>query len=324
MFADTAKITVFAGRGGKGCESFQPRPGKKRLLSGGDGGQGGSVILKATPTMATLLDFRYKQHFRATSGHGGGSNRKKGKTGPDLVLEVPLGTTVIDADSQYKLRDLKASGESVIVAKGGHGGKGNAGGKTATEGEPGETRDLILELRLIADGGIVGLPNVGKSTLLSKLTGAHSKIAEYPFTTKTPHLGVLSHPAKNRTVVLADIPGLIEGAHQGKGLGDQFLRHIERTSFLLHMMDMSGEEGRDPLKDYDVIRQELYSYGHGLSKKPELLVGNKMDRPQAAENLRRFQEKIKTPVLPLSLVKGEGVDMLILEIFRFSEKVGIA
>jgi len=320
MFVDTAKIAVFAGRGGKGCESFQPRGGRKKSPSGGDGGDGGDVILEAERNVVTLLDFYYNRHFRAESGGAGGSNKRKGKNGKDFLLKVPPGTVVTEALTGLKLRDLKGLGERVIVAKGGAGGKGNAGYKIATQGSPGETRELILELRLIADCGIVGLPNVGKSTLLSKLTDAHPKIAEYPFTTKSPHLGVVTEKRTKRSLVIADIPGLIEGAHQGKGLGDTFLRHIQRTSFLLHLIDMSGSEGREPLRDYETIHQELVSYGHGLSQKPELLVANKMDLPMAEEHLVRFQKRVKRKVFPISAIKGKGLGELVEEIFELSEK----
>ena len=318
MFVDTVKITVFAGRGGKGCESFIPMGGRKKSPSGGNGGDGGNILLEAERNVVTLLDFYYKRHFRAESGGHGGSNNKQGKIGRDLVLKVPPGTLVIDASTGLRLRDLKALGERVVVAQGGTGGKGNAGGKIATAGCEGETRELILELRFIADCGIVGLPNVGKSTLLSKLTSAHPKIADYPFTTQSPHLGVMTDVTTRRSLVLADIPGLIEGAHKGKGLGDQFLRHIERTSILIHLMDMSGSEGREPLEDYETIHKELRSYGHGLSHKPEILVANKMDLPVAQENLKRFQKKLKKTVYPISALKGGGLERLKEEIFEYS------
>ena len=320
MFVDTVKITVSGGRGGKGCESFIPMGGRKKKPSGGDGGDGGSVLLEAERNIVTLLDFYYKRHFRAEAGGPGGSNNKQGKLGKDLILKVPPGTVVLDALAGLRLRDLKRPTERVVVAKGGVGGKGNAGGKTATPGEEGETRELLLELRLIADGGIIGLPNVGKSTLLSKLTSAHPKIAEYPFTTQSPHLGVMTEAGTNRSLVLADIPGLIEGAHEGKGLGTKFLRHVERTSFLVHLIDMSGNEGREPIEDYETIHQELSSYGHGLSHKPEILVANKMDLPEAKENLGRFQKKVKKVVYPISALRKEGLEELKEKIFELSER----
>lgn len=315
MFIDTAKITVFAGRGGKGCESFISLGGWKKSPTGGNGGEGGNVILEADRNLATLLDFYYKRHLRAESGGAGGSNKRQGKVGKDLIVKVPPGTLVIEAVTGLKIRDLKTPGERVMVVKGGAGGKGNAGEKIATNGEEGETRELILELRLIADGGIVGFPNVGKSTLLTKLTSARPKIADYPFTTKSPHLGVMADKKRQRSLVLADIPGLIEGAHAGKGLGDQFLKHIERTSFLLHMIDMSGSEGREPIEDYETFRHELSSYGHGLAQKPELLVANKMDLSEAKTNLKRFQKKVKQKIYPISALSEEGLEELKKGIF---------
>lgn len=321
MFVDTAKIIVSAGHGGRGCESFEPKGGRKKSPSGGDGGKGGDVILLAEENCVTLLDFYYKRDFRAERGGPGGSNNKKGNNGKDLLLKIPPGTVVIDALSGFKLRDLKKPGERVVVVKGGAGGKGNIGGKTVTNGEPGETRELILELRLIADCGIVGLPNVGKSTLLSKLTRAHPKIAPYPFTTKTPHLGVVKDPSRNRSLIMADIPGLIEGAHEGKGLGDRFLRHVERTSFLLHLIDMSGSEGREPLEDYQTLHRELLSYGHGLSEKPKVIVANKMDIPSAKGNLVRFQKNLSPQkVIPISALSGEGLRGLVAILFDLYER----
>ncbi|MBI4437219.1 MAG: GTPase ObgE [Candidatus Omnitrophica bacterium] len=317
MFVDTAKIAVCAGRGGKGCESFERNRFKIYAIpSGGDGGGGGDVILEADQNIVTLLDFYYRRHFRSEKGGPGGSNRKKGKRGKDLLLRVPPGTVVHEALTGLRLRDLKSVGERVIVAKGGAGGKGNADREKATEGIPGEERELLLELRLIADCGIVGFPNVGKSTLLSKLTSAHPKIASYPFTTTSPLLGVLTQKNSKRSVVMADIPGLIEGAHTGKGLGDQFLKHIERTSFLLHLMDMSGSEGRNPVHDYETIRHELASYGKGLLQKSELLVANKMDLPSSKENLSRFQKKLKREILPISALTGEGLEKLVKALFK--------
>jgi len=315
MFVDTAKIAVIAGRGGKGCESF----GRDRfkiypIPSGGDGGEGGDIILEADRHITTLLDFYYRRHFRSEKGGAGGSNRRSGKEGKDLIVRVPPGTVVSDVLTGLRIRDLKTPGERVVVAKGGAGGKGNAVREKATEGSPGEERELLFELRLIADCGLIGFPNVGKSTLLSKLTNAHPKIANYPFTTRSPLLGVLTQKNSKRSFVMTDIPGLIKGAHAGKGLGDQFLRHIERTSFLLHLIDMSGSEGRDPLEDYKAIRNELASYGKGLLEKPELVVANKMDLPSSKENLSRFK-KTKREVVAISALTGEGLEKLVEALF---------
>ncbi len=313
MFVDTAKIRVTAGHGGRGCQSFLRIDPRKKKPTGGDGGKGGDVLFQVNPAVDTLLDFYYLRHFRAEAGSPGGSNNKQGKQAKDLILKVPAGTIVIDAETGLKLRDLRDPDESVIVVKGGAGGKGNAGGKVATKGEPGEEREVILELRLIADCGIVGLPNVGKSTLLSKLTSAHPKIADYPFTTKNPQLGVMADKKRDWNLVIADIPGLIEGAHSGRGLGDRFLRHIERTSFLVHLVDMSA---RKPVEDYEILKQELSCYGQGLSKKPEILVGNKMDLPGTEEKLTLFQKSVRKRVIPISARSGMGLDLLADAIFR--------
>ncbi len=311
MFIDTAKVAVTAGHGGKGCESLEFRKYNKHPIpSGGSGGDGGDILLEADPNVVTLLDFYYRRHYRSEKGGIGGSHKKKGKRGEDLVLAVPPGTLVKEAPTGFRLRDLKTPGERVLVAKGGTGGRGNANGNTATEGTSGEERELLLELRLIADCGLVGFPNVGKSTLLSKLTSAHPKIANYPFTTKEPLLGVMTEKKTKCSVVIADIPGLMEGAHQGKGLGDRFLKHLEHTSCLLHLLDMSGSEGRDPCKDYQVLRHELTSFGRALAEKPEIVVANKMDKSSAAEHLLRFRKTVKQEVFPISALTGEGLEAL--------------
>src|ERR1700758_3345092 len=280
MFVDEAKIYVKAGNGGNGCMAFRrekyvPHGGP----SGGDGGAGGSVILEATQHDNTLLRYRFNREFKADRGrHGEGSNRT-GHSGGDMLLAVPVGTVVIDEDSGERLADLTRPGQQVTVARGGRGGRGNQhfakpwhqAPRESEEGQPGEERHLRLELKLLADVGLVGFPNVGKSTLISRISAAHPKIADYPFTTLEPQLGVVSMD-DYRSFVVADIPGLIEGAHLGHGLGTQFLRHIERTRLLAHLVDVSESSGRDPVQDFETVMRELASFGEDLAKKPMLVV----------------------------------------------------
>ena len=270
----------------------------------------------ASSDSQTLLDFYYKHEFRAQRGKGGGSNRKKGQRGKDLILKVPPGTIVFEADSGSRLRDLRRVGETLVVAKGGVGGKGNAGGKTATEGEEGERRTLRLELQFIADCGLIGFPNVGKSTLLSSISQANPKIAPYPFTTKHPQLGVVEDKKNARRLVCVEIPGLIEGAHEGKGLGHFFLRHLRRTVAVVHLIDMACVEGRDPARDYQILNGELKRYDPALSEKPQLLVANKMDLPGAEANLALFRRKVRRKILPISAREGQGISELTQALFR--------
>ena len=270
----------------------------------------------ASSDSQTLLDFYYKHEFRAQAGKGGGSNRKKGQRGKDLILKVPPGTLVFEADSGNRLRDLRRVGDQLVVAKGGTGGKGNAGGKTPTEGEEGERRRLRLELQFIADCGLIGFPNVGKSTLLSFISQAHPKIAPYPFTTKHPQLGVVEDKEKGRTLVCVEIPGLIEGAHEGRGLGHFFLRHLRRTSAVVHLIDMACVEARDPVRDYRILNEELKRYDPALSEKPQFLVANKMDLAGAKANLSSFRRKIRKKILPICAKTGEGIPELIEALFR--------
>ena len=316
-FIDAVTLRVEGGRGGKGCESFERLyRNRSRRPSGGNGGDGGDVYLQVSPHCNTLLDFYYRHQFQAAKGSGGGSNRKKGRKGKELILPVPPGTVVFDTESNLRLRDLRRLGERVIVARGGLGGRGNVGGKIPTEGETGEVRMLRLELQLIADCGLVGFPNAGKSTLLSVFSKAHPKIAPYPFTTKHPQLGVVEDRERGERLVCVEIPGLIEGAHEGKGLGHVFLRHLKRTSTILHLIDMSGESGRDPFDDYRILNRELKQYDPALSEKPQLLVANKMDVAGAREKLLRFQRRVRRKVLPVSAATGEGIPALLRELFR--------
>ncbi|MER3500887.1 MAG: GTPase ObgE [Candidatus Fervidibacterota bacterium] len=327
-FIDEAVIYVKAGDGGNGCvafrrEKFVPRGGP----AGGDGGRGGHVILVADPSVRTLVDLHLQRTYKAPNGqHGQGSN-KHGANGDDLLIPVPLGTVVYDAETGERLADLVKPGQRVIVARGGRGGRGNAAFATPTRqtpvfaelGEPGEERVLRLELKLLADVGIIGYPNVGKSTLISRISAARPKIADYPFTTLVPNLGTVR--VGNFSFVVADLPGLIEGAHRGVGLGHQFLRHAERTTLLVHMVDIAAVEGRDPLRDFEVVNEELRLYNPTLAEKPQIVVANKMDLPNARENLQRclpYWQRRGLEVFPISALTGEGLKPLV---YRMAELV---
>jgi len=311
VFVDTAKIEVKAGHGGDGCSSlYKDRYSRYPVMNGGPGGNGGNVVMRANENIHTLLDFQYRRHFKAHKGENGSSNNRNGRTGEDCVIEVPVGTIVKDYEKDHILRDLTKACESFIVAKGGLGGRGNASKKPATKGLPGEEKILTLELKLIADCGLLGFPNAGKSSLISWVSKAKPKIAAYPFTTKEPVLGIVEY-SPDRHFKIADIPGLIEGAHQGKGLGHRFLRHIERTKILIHIIDMAGVDGRDPLEDYKVLNDELKQYGATAEKKPQILVANKMDLPEAEANLKRFTGKMKKDIFPISAKTGEGTKELL-------------
>jgi GTPase len=324
MFIDEATIRVKAGDGGNGClafrrEKFVPRGGP----SGGDGGSGGDVIMESSERHNTLVHFRFNPEYKAERGrHGEGSNRT-GREGDDVTLKVPVGTIVYDAESGEKVHDFSRPDERIIIARGGRGGRGNAQFKTSThqapreheDGRPGEERTLRLELKLLADVGLVGYPNVGKSTLISRISAARPKIADYPFTTLQPNLGVVlvGDPPNEISFVVADIPGLIEGAHQGAGLGTQFLRHIERTRLLVHLVDVSDASGRpDPVKDLEVIMSELGNFGANLENKPMILAASKCDvaNKDKLAKLKRYAKKHDLPLFPISAVTGEGVDKL--------------
>lgn len=310
MFIDNAKIHVKSGNGGKGCLSFyRDKYNRRGFPDGGDGGKGSDIIIKADRNLYTLLDFQYNRHFYGSSGgHGSGKN-KKGKDAPKIIIRVPLGTVVRDAGNNSLLRDLKDDQEEVIVAHGGRGGLGNQNGREVTAGEPGKEKEILLDLKLIAEVGVIGFPNVGKSTLISNVSNAHPKIAAYPFTTKTPILGVVKSMQGN--FVIADIPGLIEGSSSGRGLGDRFLRHIERTKVLVHMVDMSGFEGRDPVDDYRKINAELRNYSKEVCRKTQIIAANKMDLEAAPDNLIRFKKAVRKKVYPISALKREGLEELI-------------
>jgi GTP-binding protein len=330
IFIDEARIYVKAGDGGNGCVSFRrekyvPKGGP----DGGDGGDGGDVIIQASKQMKTLLDFRYRKHYKAQDGgHGKGAN-KHGKRGKDIVLHVPCGTVVRDASTGQLLRDLARAGERIVVAKGGRGGKGNAAFATSTNQAPrtaqpgrrGEARELELELKLIADIGLVGLPNAGKSTLISKISAARPKIADYPFTTLSPVLGIVrQHGGEfGESFVVADLPGLIEGAHTGKGLGIQFLRHIERTQVLAFLIECMSD---DLKRDYNVLTKELRSYNPSLLNKPRLIAITKLDLAdsQLREKLRAMRLQDGVPMCLISAVTGEGIPELLKVFGKLLEK----
>jgi GTP-binding protein len=320
VFIDEVIISVKAGNGGNGClafrrEKFVPRGGP----SGGDGGRGGDVVLTASPHYNTLLHFRFNPEHKAERGrHGEGSNRT-GRVGESIELPVPVGTIVYDAATGELLHDFTEAGDRFVVARGGRGGRGNARFATAThqapteheEGKPGEERRLRLELKLLADVGLVGFPNAGKSTLISRVSAARPKIADYPFTTLEPNLGVAE--VGDRTFVLADIPGLIEGAHEGHGLGDRFLRHVERCKLLLHLVDVSEASGRGPAHDFDVILEELHRFSQELGEKPMFVVATKMDACQELSRVEDLKAKAAQRGLrffAISSITGQGLDEL--------------
>ena len=324
MFVDEARIRVASGAGGNGCmafrrEKFVPRGGP----SGGDGGRGGDVVMESSEKHNTLVHFRFNPEYKAQRGrHGEGSDRT-GAAGEDVVLKVPVGTIVYDDISDEPVHDFSLPNESIVVARGGRGGRGNARFATSTHqaprecepGRPGEERVLRLELKLLADVGLLGYPNVGKSTLISRISAARPKIADYPFTTLQPNLGVvaLGDEANPVSYVVADVPGLIEGASHGAGLGTQFLRHLERTRMLAHLIDVSDAGGRpDPVKDFEVIMGELESFGAGLERKPMILVASKMDaaNPEKLAKLRRFAKRKRLPLYEISAVTGAGLNEL--------------
>ncbi|MCX8076222.1 MAG: GTPase ObgE [Aquificaceae bacterium] len=330
MFVDRVKVHVKAGDGGNGAvaflrEKYRPFGGP----AGGDGGKGGDVVFVATRRKHTLYDFKFKAHFKAQNGEHGKGKNQKGKDGDDLIVEVPLGTVVINADTGDVICDLVKDGQRCVVAKGGKGGRGNAHFASPTnqkpvyaeKGQKGQELWLILELKLIADVGLVGLPNAGKSTLLSRLTRAKPKIADYPFTTLSPVLGVMEL-ADGEAIVLADIPGLIEGASKGRGLGHEFLRHVERTRLLLHLIDLSDVSSNEPLKAFETVNREMESYSSELIKKPQIVVGTKIDALSDRSYLERLEREFSSmgyPFVAISAVTGEGLDRLKYTIGRFFE-----
>ncbi len=314
QFVDHAKITVKAGDGGRGCAALaQPPYTRYPYPDGGDGGDGGDVIVRADSNVATLLDFQFRHEYTAGRGGHGGSNKKTGKRGEDTVIRVPVGTVISDAGAV--LRDLTEPFEDVVIAKGGRGGLGNATAHEAKSGLPGEARALGLELKLIADVGLIGFPNAGKSSLLSRISTARPKVAAYPFTTRYPVLGVVDM-GEGGSFVACDIPGLIEGAHDGRGLGIEFLRHIERTRLLVHVIDMAAVDGREPVEAYHRLNEELAAYSQALAKKPQLLVANKLDLQEARERLEAFRKAVGQPVTAISCATGSGVRELLQAVWQ--------
>ena len=318
-FLDQAKIFVRSGGGGPGAVSFR----REKFIEfggpdGGDGGKGGDVVFEAVPGLNTLIDFRYTQHFRAPRGKGGAGSNRTGAGGEDLVIKVPVGTQILaDDEDRSRLADLTAAGQRVVLLKGGQGGRGNASYKTSTNraprqhqtGEPGEEMWVWLRLKLLADVGLLGLPNAGKSTFLNSVTNASAKVGDYPFTTLRPQLGVVRH--KGREFVIADIPGLIEGAAEGAGIGDRFLGHVERTALLLHLVDGSAE---DPLEAWRIVRSELAGYGAGLGEKPEIVALTKadlLDEKKRSKIARALEKETGSQVFPISAPLEEGLDPLL-------------
>ncbi|MBI0576492.1 GTPase ObgE [Neobacillus cucumis] len=324
MFVDQVKVYVKGGDGGNGMVAFRrekyvPNGGP----AGGDGGKGANVVFVVEEGLRTLMDFRYQRHFKAPRGEHGMSKSMHGRNAKDMVVKVPPGTVVTDAETKEVIADLVEHGQRAVIAKGGRGGRGNNRFATpanpapeiAENGEPGQERDVILELKLLADVGLVGFPSVGKSTLLSVVSAARPKIAEYHFTTIVPNLGMVE-TEDNRSFVMADLPGLIEGAHEGVGLGHQFLRHIERTRVIVHVIDMAATEGRDPYEDYLTINKELKEYNLRLTERPQIIVANKIDMPDAEENLQKFKERLEDdyPIFAISALTRKGLRDLLFAI----------
>ncbi len=328
MFVDRAEIEIEAGRGGNGCVAFRrekyvPQGGP----NGGDGGDGGSVIFRAREGVNSLVQFGHRKHWRAENGHPGQGSDRHGRNGEDMLIEVPPGTVILDSASGMIIRDLVKDGEEVIVARGGRGGKGNAHFKSsvnqapreATKGADGDSRRIILELKVIADVGLVGKPNAGKSTLLSRLSRARPEIADYPFTTKFPNLGLVSANME-RSFVMADIPGLIEGAAEGHGLGHDFLRHIMRAGILVHLVEPLPSDQTDPIENFKTIRHELERYSPELATRPEIVVVSKSEIPEAEEVFEKLKGLVASPVLRISAVTGQGLNELIFRIIALLDQ----
>ncbi len=327
MFVDNITIKVIAGKGGDGCTSFRrekcvPMGGP----DGGNGGRGSNIIFKVDKGLKTLIDLSYQKMVKGKKGENGKGSNKNGANAEDIIIKVPQGTTIIDNDTNLVLVDLVADNQEFIVAKGGRGGRGNKAFVTKSEsapkfseyGEPGEEKVLHCELKVLADVGLIGLPSVGKSTILACVSAANPKIASYHFTTLTPNLGVVK--IYDKSFVMADLPGLIEGASEGAGLGKDFLRHAMRTKILAHVIDMGAEENRDPLNDYQIIRQEIEKYNEKLAQKEEIIIASKMDLPNAKENLQKFQKMYpEKKIYPISAVTNEGLDNLIKSLMELVE-----
>ena len=329
MFIDEVTIEVHAGNGGDGCTAFR----REKYIPmggpfGGNGGRGSNIIFKVDEGLHTLLDLRYNRIIKGKKGENGTGKNCNGKNSEDIIIKVPQGTVITDTDTNLIVADLKNKNDEVIVAYGGRGGRGNTAFKTPSNpapnfsenGEPGEVKYLKVELKMLADVGLVGLPSVGKSTIISMVSKAKPKIAAYHFTTLTPNLGVCKDKL-GRSFVMADLPGLIEGASQGEGLGDRFLRHIERTKVIAHVIDMSGYEGRNPYEDYQIINKELADFSEKLLKKPQIIIANKMDLPNAKENLEQFKKKVKLPVYEISAMSNIGLDEVLVVLGDALDKI---
>lgn len=318
MFIDEVTVEVIAGNGGNGCMAFR----REKFIEmggpyGGNGGKGADIIFKADENLNTLIDLKYKRVIKANKGENGLGKGKHGKSAENVIIKVPVGTVIKDNESGLIIADLTKKDEEVIVAYGGRGGRGNIAFATrsnpapsfAENGEPGETRKLKIELKLLADVGLVGLPSVGKSTIISKISACKPKIADYHFTTLSPNLGVVK--SKDNSFVVADLPGLIKGASLGLGLGDRFLKHIERTRVIAHVIDMSALEGRTPYEDYITINKELENFSKSIMEKPQIILANKMDMPSSIENLKEFKKKVKCEVFEISALTGQGLDKVV-------------
>ena len=322
MFIDEVIIELNAGRGGNGCMAFR----REKYVEmggpfGGNGGHGGNIIFEVDEGLNTLIDLRYKKIYKAKQGEHGQGKAMNGKNAEDLIVRVPIGTVITDIDTNLIIGDLTKKGDRVVAAYGGRGGRGNMAFATRNNpapsycenGEPGEEKKVKVELKLLADVGLVGMPSVGKSTFISKVSAAKPKIAAYHFTTLTPNLGVVK-TKDNRSFVVADLPGLIEGASLGEGLGDKFLKHIERTRVIAHIIDMSAFEGRDPIEDYKIINKELENFNKKILDKPQIVIANKMDMESSIDNLERFKKEVNVEVFEISAVTGEGIDKVLIKL----------
>lgn len=328
MFIDEAVVELVAGSGGNGCLAFR----REKYVAmggpfGGNGGKGSDIIFKVDPGLNTLIDFKYKKIIKGNKGENGLGKGMHGKNAEDIIIPVPLGTVVTDYDTNLVIADLTKNGEEYVIAKGGRGGRGNMAFATqsnpapnyAENGEPGEKIKVKIELKLMADVGLVGMPSVGKSTFISKISASKPKIADYPFTTLKPNLGVVK-TSDNRSFVVADLPGLIKGASLGHGLGDKFLKHTQRTRVIAHIIDMSGYTN-EPYNDYITINKELENFDKSLIQKPQIIIANKMDMPDAKENLEKFKQKVDKEVYEMSAINGEGIDKIILKLADMLDQI---
>jgi len=329
MFIDEVIVDLIAGDGGNGCMAFR----REKYIPmggpfGGNGGKGSDIIFKVDEGLNTLIDLRYQKAIKGNKGANGEGKAKHGRNAEDVIIRVPLGTVITDLETNLIIADLTKKDDEVVVAYGGRGGRGNMAFATrsnpapsfAENGEPGEEKRVKIELKLLADVGLVGMPSVGKSTLISKISASKPKIAAYHFTTLNPNLGVVK-VSENKSFVVADLPGLIEGASLGEGLGDKFLKHIERTRVIAHVIDMSGFEGRDPYEDYVIINKELENFNKKIMEKPQIVIANKMDMESAKENLKKFEEKANVKVYPISAMNNEGIKEVLIELSNMLDKI---